>query len=372
MAEVNPELVAAKQRAEDALLKIPGVTGVDIGYKEVDGEPTGTIAIRVLVEEKKPPSKVAKNQRIPEEIEGHPTDVIERRFELHVVTAPVDELTPEADTGTYTPLKGGISIGPCRAVGGFVYVGTLGSIVRDNVSGNPMMLSNFHVMCIDNTFHTGDTQAQPGRVDGGTCPTSVVGTLARQSLGGSVDCAVADISASRGTACEIVDIGTITGTATASLGAAVRKRGRTTGLTYGIVDSINLSVNINYGAALGTKTLTNQIGVKPDTSHNPKFGDHGDSGSVVVNGARQVIGLHFAGDSTGYGIANPIAAVLGALNVSMCVAKPKEKDKDLKDHKVEKIEQKELKLEKIEHKDTKEVKLEKSEQKDTKHEKIEH
>jgi hypothetical protein len=373
MADINPELVAAKQRAEEELLKIPGVTGVDVGYKEVNGKPTGVVAIRVLVAEKKPPTKVSKAERIPEEIDGHPTDVIERRFELHPARVALEELVLEADTGTYTPLKGGISLGPCRSVGGFVYVGTLGAIVRDNVTGNAMMLSNFHVMCIDNGFHVGDTQAQPGLVDGGSCPADVVGTLARESLGGSVDCAVADITASRGTACEIVDIGAIAGTNTVALSDAVRKRGRTTGLTYGTVDSISLSVNIDYGAGIGTRTLTNQIGVKPDTAHNAKFGDHGDSGSVVVNNAREVVGLHFAGDPTGYGIANPIAAVLNALNVRMCTpVKLKDKDKDFKDHKFEKVEHKDAKFEKIEHKEQKEFKLEKDEHKDVKFEKIEH
>ena len=376
MAEVSPDLVAAKERAERELLKLPGVTGVDVGYKEVDGEPTGTIAIRVLVEKKRAKKDVPASQQIPAEIDGHPTDVIERKFELHPARMAVAELAPQADTGTYTPLKGGISLGPCRSVGGYVYVGTLGAIVRDNVTNKPMMLSNFHVMCIDDGFHAGDTQAQPGLVDGGSCPGDAVGTLARQSLGGSVDCAVAEVTASRGTACEIVDIGSIAGTNTVSLGDAVRKRGRTTGLTYGIVDSVNLSVNIDYGDGLGTKTLTNQIGVKPDPAHNPKFGDHGDSGSVVVNNAREVVGLHFAGDPTGYGVANPIAAVLAALNVSMCTSVVKLKEiklekiekhekhekPEVKEHKLEakelKLEVKELKREKIESKDAKVEKLE--------------
>jgi hypothetical protein len=362
MAEVSKEIIAAKEKAEADLLKRPGVTGVDIGYKEVGGQPTNIIAIRVLVEKKKP---VTGKDRIPGEIDGHPTDVIERKFELHQFRArkPVSELVPEVDSGTYTPLKGGISIGPCRAVGGFVYAGTLGAIVTDNVSGKHMLLSNFHVICIDNNFHVGDTQTQPSRVDGGACPTGVVGNLARESLGGSVDCAVAEITGSRGVSCEIVEIGTVAGTNTASLGQAVRKRGRTTGLTYGTVDSIALSVNIDYGPGIGVKTLTNQIGVKPDLTHNPKFGDHGDSGSVVVNSAREVVGLHFAGDNTGYGIANPIAAVLSALNVRICTGVVKKiETKELKD--IKEIHKE--KLEVKEHKDKVEIKEHKAEAKELK------
>lgn len=362
--EIDKELVRAKETAEARLLKIPGVTGVDVGYKEVKGKKTGIIAIRVLVEKKKKKTDVPAAERIPETIDGHPTDVIERKFELHQFKArkAVEELVPEADTGTYTPLKGGISIGPCRSVGGYVYVGTLGAIVTDNASGKHMMLSNFHVMCIDNNFHLGDAQAQPGLVDGGRCPSDDVGTLQRQSLGGSVDCAVADITAARGVACEIVDIGAVRGTNTVALGDHVRKRGRTTGLTYGDVDSISLSVNIDYGPGLGVMTLTNQIGIKPDPAHNAKFGDHGDSGSVMVNNAQEAVGLYFAGDTTGYGVANPIADVLSTLNVSICtqVAKTKIEKievKEYKEAKLEKLEHKEIA--KLEHKET--AKLERKE-----------
>ncbi len=69
-----------KTRAESDLLKIPGVTGIDIGYKKVGGRNTAILAIRVYVEKK---GDVAENQSIPSEIEGVPTDVIERKFVLH-------------------------------------------------------------------------------------------------------------------------------------------------------------------------------------------------------------------------------------------------------------------------------------------------
>ena len=313
--DVPPDLLRVKQAAEAELLARPGVTGVDIGFKEVGGKPTGTLAIRVLVAEKK---AVPKTQLIPSTIEGIPTDVIERKFELHQLKVAVTEITPQADTVTYDPLKGGISVGPCRSVGGFVYAGTLGCLVKDNASGQFMLLSNFHVMCVDTGWSVGDTMTQPSLIDTGSCPGSVVGTLARASLGGSVDCAVA-LQTQRGDACEVADIGAVAGTNVASLGLAVRKRGRTTGLTYGTVDAVALTVSLDYGNGLGVVTLTNQIGIAP-TAANPKFGDHGDSGSVVVNNAGEVVGLYFAGDSTGYGVANPIADVASALNVTVCTA----------------------------------------------------
>jgi hypothetical protein len=101
---------------------------------------------------------------------------------------------------------------------------------------------------------------------------------------------------------------------------AVRKRGRTTGLTHGTVDDVALSVNIDYCNGLGTVTLTNQIGIAVDTSQSTQFGNGGDSGSVVVDNTRRVVGLYFAGTEDGtYGVANPIQAVMSALNVSICV-----------------------------------------------------
>jgi hypothetical protein len=369
-----PEIIKAKESVEANLLKQPGVTGVDVGYKYVGGQRTDEISIRVLVEKKK--KTIPEKERVPETIEGVKTDVIERRFELHHLGNRIrlEDITLMADTTTYDPVKGGVSIGPCRSVGGYVFAGTLGAIVRDNATGNPFLLSNFHVMCIDNGWHVGDQMTQPSRVDTGTCPANVVGTLQRAALTSSVDAAVCNLSG-RGYSCEIVDIGTVTGTATATLSMNVRKRGRTTGLTFGTVDSISLSVNIDYGDGIGPRTLTNQIGIQTDTSHNPKFGDHGDSGSVVVNDSRQIVGLYFAGSSDGYGVANPIAAVLSELNISICTGPTKLPIKDIvdskrriKEFKAEKIEIKDAKREKIE---IKERKLEKFEIKEHKPEKIE-
>ncbi len=327
------EIRPIKQAAETDILKRPGVTGVDIGYKYAEGKKTDKLAIRVYVEKKK---VVPANERIPKEIQGVETDVIQRKFVLHPRLVRVADLELKADTSNYDPLQGGISIGPCRSVyldateaachgapgpGWYVFVGTLGAFVRDNTSGAEMMLSNFHVMCVDDGWSVGDIMAQPSRVDGGNCPADVVGALQRASLGGQVDCAVASHT-TRGYHCSIVDIGTVTGTASATAGMAVRKRGRTTGLTYGTVDTIDLTVTIDYCNGLGSVTLTNQIGICVDPAQSAKFGDSGDSGSVVVNDTLQMVGLYFAGSTDGsWGVANPIQAVLTALDVSICVTK---------------------------------------------------
>jgi hypothetical protein len=74
------EIQRIKEEVESELLKLPGVTGVDVGYRYAGGNKTDVLAIRVYVEEKK---DVPEDVAVPRQIQGVPTDVIERRFVLH-------------------------------------------------------------------------------------------------------------------------------------------------------------------------------------------------------------------------------------------------------------------------------------------------
>ena len=88
-------------------------------------------------------------QAVPKEINGVPTDVIEEMIEpMHLLNAVrLEDIAPCVDTATYATLEGGISIGPCRSffleppevpeAGNYVFTGTLGCIVRDNVDERP-------------------------------------------------------------------------------------------------------------------------------------------------------------------------------------------------------------------------------------------
>jgi hypothetical protein len=323
-AEIRP----VKQRIEDDLLAQPGVVGVDINEKVSDGQPTGKLAIVVYVEEKKAKSKLGKDEIIPAEIEGIPTDVKEERIELHASRVALAEVVPLVDATKYTTLHGGISIGPCRSVhleppdvpapGDYIFAGTLGAIVRDRATHAAMALTNFHVACVDNGWTAGDAMCQPSRVDGGSCPADTFGTLTRATLSEHVDGSVITIDSGEATDCSIEEIGDVKGQTAATLNTAVRKRGRTTGLTYGKVTSVDASVTINYGDGLGSHTLKNQIRVEPDPTKSAQFSDHGDSGSVVVDANNMVIGLLFGGSSVAT-YANPIQFVLDELNVDLCV-----------------------------------------------------
>jgi hypothetical protein len=74
------EIRRIKAEVEAQLLKLPGVTGVDVGYKYVGGKKTDVLAIRVYVEHKR---DVPARDAVPKQIRDIPTDVIERRFVLH-------------------------------------------------------------------------------------------------------------------------------------------------------------------------------------------------------------------------------------------------------------------------------------------------
>lgn len=366
------EIIRQKEAAEVAMLKLKGTTGIDVGFKYIKGERTDEIVIRVLVKEKK--KKVPEEQKIPSEINGIKTDVIEMEVVPFVLMKALDEVTPLADTVRYATVKGGISIGPERfipATNGASYItgGTLGCIVKDNATNNPMLLSNAHVMAVTNDWHAGDFMCQASRLDGGVPGTDRIGALDRMVLSEHVDGALCSLSG-RPYDCSIVDIGNVKGSSSAVLNAPVSKRGRTTLLTKGFVDGINATISIDYSAVdgsikfvngFGVRTLKNLIGIRPDPTVNPKFSDHGDSGSVVVNANNKVIGLLFAGNSsTGYSYINPISYVLSELNISLCT-KPTLKYKWEKNEKVEIKELKLEKIEKVEKKEFKELKLEKLE-----------
>ncbi|MFJ3303406.1 hypothetical protein ACIPSA_09820 [Streptomyces sp. NPDC086549] len=305
------ELVAIKQQVEQHYIDQPGVTGIDVGYKEVGGELTDQIAVRVHVARKT--DDIPADQRVPEEIHGAVTDVVERVYELHVTSLPV-ALLPDAKH--YSPLRGGVSMGPSRDIGDSIFAGTLGAVVIDNETQARAALTNFHVAAVDATGQAGDRMVQPSRIEHGKVPQDEFGATLRLVLSDHVDGAVVAIDEDRQTSCDIAEIGGVHGTKTADLGMTVRKRGRTTGLTLGSVDGISATVQVPY-EGLGVRTLRDQVSITAATSPDAVFSDHGDSGSVIVDDDGFVVALLFAGAGANT-VGNPIASVLQELNVSMC------------------------------------------------------
>ena len=307
-----------KRMVEDEFLSRPGVIGVDIGEKYTGGRPTGQTAIVVYVCAKGP----LHPQQIPVEVGGVPTDVVAESIVLHRarITRTSDEEPVAAER--HPVLRGGISVGPARSfrvvppevpkAGEYVIAGTLGAfaITRDEPR-KVLGLTTFHVGCVDDSWSVGDAFVHPSRVDGGLVGADEVAVLDRAALAGSVSAAGLRMGA-RPFRAEVVDIGAITGTADAVIGSTVRKRGRTTGLTYGVIASTDATLRLDFGDGIGVRTLRDQIRVHS----SERFGDHGDSGAVLVDADNRVVGLYVAGSgSTGF--ANPIEPVLRQLDVEL-------------------------------------------------------
>jgi hypothetical protein len=102
---------------------------------------------------------------------------------------------------------------------------------------------------------------------------------------------------------------------------AVKKSGRTSGLTTSTISGLNATISVAYenecaGGAAFTKTFTGQIVVTQKAS---KFLNSGDSGSLLVQNVStnpKAIGLLYAGSSS-TAIANPIDEVLGFIGAAM-------------------------------------------------------
>jgi hypothetical protein len=114
------ELIARKNAVQTSLLSLDGVTAVDVGLKYVGGVVTDQLSIRVHVAKKL--ARVAAGQRVPAEIEGVVTDVIERPYELQILSQEAD-VSILADTTHYATLQGGVSMGPSRVINGSIYAG---------------------------------------------------------------------------------------------------------------------------------------------------------------------------------------------------------------------------------------------------------
>ena len=104
------------------------------------------------------------------------------------------------------------------------------------------------------------------------------------------------------------------------MGQNVKKTGRTTGLTTGQVNEINVTVNVCYKpkgifgcAGNGIATFVWQISITPGA-----FSAGGDSGSFIVtdDANSDAVGLLFAGGSTRT-LANPIDDVLNRFGVTV-------------------------------------------------------
>lgn len=234
------------------------------------------------------------------------------------------------------PIQLGTSGGPAGDLAnGYCCGGTLGSLVQ--VGNTQYILSNSHVFAGDvvnggngSTSSIGDDMIQPGLIDVGcnagnaqaVADLSSLSTLYPPNSTPNIDAAIAQVrSGMVRTDGSILNIGTLSSsTVGASVGQAVKKMGRTTGLTRSSVDGLNATINVGYSDECAggsfTKQFTGQIIIKNKGS---RFLNSGDSGSLMVEDVSsnpRAVGLLYAGSSS-VAVANPIDDVLNHFNATM-------------------------------------------------------
>ncbi|WP_018248300.1 chymotrypsin family serine protease [Orenia marismortui] len=322
----------------DNILSLDNVVGVGQGYKEVGGKRTDEECVVVLVESKVGITDLDEQHLIPQTIGDKKTDVIE---------VGKVELLSNNDKVRVTklrPAQPGISIGHYK-----ITAGTFGAVVKDNKTGEPLILSNNHVLANitngnDGRSKKGDPILQPGSYDSGneeedtiahlerfipiyndqppTCPlmfglnrllkgfSKVIGApyeVKPSAVENKVDCAVAKPKSPNLIDTEILGIGEVQGISEPELRMLVRKSGRTSGVTSARIKAVNATIKVQLSES-ESAVFTDQIITDP-------FSKPGDSGSLVLNEKNEAVGLLFAGSEKST-ICNKIKNVLEALKIT--------------------------------------------------------
>ena len=355
--DVVRQLLDAQRQSQEELLRRRGVVGVAIGFRNFKEELTDQLAVSVLVEQKKPIEALDEADIIPSDLNGARTDVVEvGRLEAQI--NPRDRFRPNVPAG--------VSIGHYK-----VTAGTIGAIVYDRGTGEPLILSNNHVLANSNDAILGDAILQPGPTDHGLRPDDAVAKLHRFEMIRYYDqapaapprdpflppsnCDIVDLMVGVGNALakingsskriisvpapqaempadafvfpnrvdaalarpnnpmlfqpSIAAIGRPNGTKAAQLGMQVRKHGRTTGYTEGVVRLMNATVDVAYGEGRQAR-FAGQVIATP-------MSQGGDSGALMIEaGSLNAVGLLFAGSRRAT-IFTPIDLVLDTMQVNL-------------------------------------------------------
>lgn len=291
------------------------IIGLGIGAKVTAGTVlSGQDAVRVYVRVKMPRNQIQENHIVPQRFGTLPTDVVE----VGNVTV-FQSLQTWQRFGRHRPISCGVSVGHPN-----VTAGTLGCLVEKN--GSHYILSNNHVLADSNAAQVGDRIIQPGAADGGVPPNDEIATLEPcKSIDftgqpNEIDAAIAKVGTDTQQVVEpeIIDIGKPgRNPKTAQLYQSVRKHGRTTGHTVGVVMDIsaNLWVSYRVGNRNQSAWFEDQIAIQGVGA--APFSQPGDSGSLIVDAVDlEPVALLFAGGSM-LTFANPIDKVLNHYGVTV-------------------------------------------------------
>lgn len=353
--DINEKLEQAKR----ILLQIPGVLSVAWGYKETAGQPTQQLSFIVMVREKKPPENLSPGEMVPHEVLGVPTDVIRMPRLRKLACDNIDK---------FDPLVGGSMISALKRyqVNNNLQgesVGTLGSFAT-NSSGardNVVLLTNNHVLA-DNGAVVSDVVFQPRFTGGGGAyhldasdmhPIGAIENLglqdnrsyayANESANSMfVDCATAHVNTSFSSCCrtncgtkfanilhnlnqcpdftssDVTGMARVTNADLPTSGSyLVYKVGHRTGWTKGKIRTAAANIVDPTDASIHQDRVIIIDDLGPNCGGGTVFADEGDSGSVIINAQRQIIGLLFASTDSGFYVACHIHPVVDLLGITL-------------------------------------------------------
>ena len=299
--------IRAHNRHLEALMSLPAVVGTAVGYTA-----NGRLGILVFTAH-------GAAGGIPADIEGFP---VERRVTGKVVAQVCTPTTCKNTDVWPLPVPIGISTGP----GGRCYSGTIAARVK--AGSSVYALSNNHVYADVNTVPIGTAVYQTGLGDVGcnAAAANNIGTLSSYVTlalcGGSCPNNTMDAAIAVSTTTKLDRKTPPAGYGTpntlawgpATLNMPLKKYGRTTSLTSGIVTGINAAVTVTYPS--GNARFINQIIV---SSCPGPCSDFGDSGSLWVSNdaVANPVALHFAGTGTSIAFASPVGPVLSFFGVTV-------------------------------------------------------
>ena len=203
--------------------------------------------------------------------------------------------------------------------------GTLGCWASRTVTGEPVLLSNYHVL-FGKRCRLGDViwRVRPGH------PKNDFQPIARSLLGkaGSVkfrgadyfiDAAIGSRDESAAARDEESATDSWPAAADAVLGSLVSKAGAATGRTAGTIVDVCYPDRWHYD--LESAAAPNQLLIQPELDaageKSEAFSRMGDSGAVIRDGASCVVGLLWGSNSRGEGIACHIGPVVSELGIRL-------------------------------------------------------
>ncbi len=273
------------------------IVGVGYGVKISGDTVIDDLALRVYVRSKLPKSQIPNNEQVPEEINGKLTDVI-----------PVYDLSALA-----RPVECGTSVGHFN-----ITAGTLGCLVKKTAGDDNeiFILSNNHVLADSNQAQIDDNIIEPGKLDQGTEPIAKLTdfeTIFLDDKPNFIDAAIAKVINNNDVRPSILTIGNVQQPPmTSALYQSVRKHGRTTGHTIGVIMDIAADVRVRFGQKIAN--FEDQLAIQ---GVNGLFSQGGDSGSLIVDAmTRRPVGLLFAGGGN-QTFACPIDKVLSRFDIDI-------------------------------------------------------